>query len=69
MPNSEYNGQLPTKLVSKKIPAITMIVIPIAPDMTLVKYNIIAVAAKRNLIHLSAEPMFFFIIDYILVVC
>ncbi len=62
MPKRGYRGQKLIKLVNTNTAANTTSIIPNMPEITFVKNKIAITAANINLIILSADPMFFFII-------
>jgi hypothetical protein len=61
MPKMVYKGQKPTILVSKKITPATVSTKPIVPVTVPVKYNAAKITAIITRIILSAELMFTFI--------
>jgi hypothetical protein len=62
MPNNVYNGQKRIKLVNINTPDKTSKTISTVPVTTPVKYNPIIMAERINLIMLSVDDMFFFIL-------
>jgi len=61
IPNKEYKGQEPAKLVNRKIAATASNTYATVPESTLVKYRMIIAIAIRVRINRSAVPMLCFI--------
>lgn len=62
IPNGQYNGQNPMKLVRIKTPERIRRMIAVVPETCLVKYNMTIATATSILTIRSIEPMFFFIV-------
>jgi hypothetical protein len=60
IPRGTYNGQKLTKLVRTNTIAKPRSTIPNVPEIMFIKYKTPKIAAKANLISLSALPIFFF---------
>jgi len=60
-PNARYNGQNPSKLVTKNTPARIRSIIASVTEITFAKYKTTTTRATSVLIALSIVPMFFFI--------
>lgn len=67
MPKMEYSGQVLIKLVNTNTAPSTSNTIPSVPVTVLVKYRAAKIAANTSLMILSAEPMFFFIVNSFMV--
>lgn len=63
MPKIVYNGQKLIKLVKINTPDNTSRIIPSVPLITFVKKRVMITAEMTNLINLSAEDIFFFILN------
>ena len=67
IPKGKYKGHKLTKLVTIKIPARIKRKIAIVPEITFPKYRAINIMARSILTILSIEPIFFFMINSLII--